>query len=85
MGGVRARSIVLLIVALAAGVVASYFLASQARPRKVGDDADYYCYELRQAWVCAYARAECEARLAREVQADVLKRCMPHTDVPLTP
>ena len=81
----KARTVVLLIVALTAGVVAAYLVGSLGPVRHRGDDADYYCYELRQAWACAYARTECEARLAREVQADVQKRCTPHTSDPPSP
>jgi len=73
----------LLIVALAAGLIA-YVLATRGVPRRIGDqDADFFCYELRQGWVCMYARADCEARLAVEPQADVEKTCLPHfVDVP---
>ena len=79
------RTILLLAVAIAAGLSAAYFVNSRGMPRYGGSDADYYCYELRQAWVCAYARSECEARMAREDLTDIIKRCTPYTNDPPSP
>ena len=79
------RTILLLVVAIAAGLVAAHFVASRGMPRYGGSDAVYYCYELQQAWVCAYARSECEARLAGEDKAGIKKRCTPYTNDPPSP
>ena len=67
-----------LIIAVVAAL-ASYVLATRGVPRRIGaEDADFFCYELRQGWVCMYARGDCESRLAAERQTDVEKPCKPH-------
>ena len=81
----KARTLALLVAAVGAGLAAAYGVASLGPPRHAGDDADYYCYELKQAWVCAYARSECDARLAREVATDVRRRCTPHNNDAVSP
>jgi hypothetical protein len=82
---VKARMILALVLAVAAGLAAAYLVASRGAPRHGGNDADYYCYELRQVWVCSYARSECEARLAREVPSAIQKRCTAQTNDPPSP
>jgi hypothetical protein len=83
---VKLKPIALLVVALMAGIAAAYLVGTLGPPRRAGaDDADYYCYQLRQGGVCMYARAECEARLAREAPADVRQRCEPKTNDPPSP
>jgi hypothetical protein len=82
---VKARTILALVLAVTAGLAAAYFVAARGVPRYGGNDADYYCYELRQVWVCANARSECEARLAREVPSAIQKRCTGHTNDPPSP
>ena len=80
----RAKSIVLLLVALIAGLAA--FVLARGLPTRVGtDDPDYYCYVLHRSWTCAYARADCEARLARERPEDVEKQCLPHSAYVVAP
>ena len=83
----KQQRILILAMAVVAGVTAAYLIASRTPPRQGAAAAgDYYCYELRQAWVCAYAKSECEARLAREPQMDVKSRCTRHSsDDALTP
>ena len=85
LADMKARTLALLVVAAVAGVAAAYGVASRGPLRRAGADADYYCYEVKRAWVCAYARAECEARLEREVTTEIQKRCTPHTNDGLSP
>ena len=70
---------------MAAGLAAAYLVTSLGPPKTQGSDADYFCYELRQAWACAYAKTECEARLARETPTDVKKGCTPYRNDSVSP
>ena len=45
----NAQTILLLVVAIATGLTAAYYVASLGPPRHSAFEADYYCYELRQA------------------------------------
>ena len=81
----KARTIALLVIAVAAGLAAAYLVTSLGPPKIRAADADYYCYELRQAWVCAYAKTECEARLARETPIKGRKGCTPYWNDSVSP
>jgi hypothetical protein len=85
LAGVNIQRLLILAMAVAAGLAAAYFVAFRVAPRDGGQAGDDYCYELRQAWVCTYARPECEARLAREAPADVKTRCTAHAVDTLSP
>jgi hypothetical protein len=78
------KQIVVALFAVIAGLAASiatYMLVMRDAPTNKGSaDADYYCYVLHQGWTCAYARADCEARLALEKPDDIEKKCLPHSD-----
>jgi hypothetical protein len=80
-----ARSYVLILVALAAGTFAFLWARSTMRHPVAADQADYYCYDLRTAWVCTRAKADCETRLANEPSRDPKARCKAHYDEGLTP
>jgi hypothetical protein len=82
---ISARRYALIALALGAGILAFLLASSVLRPPGVADHADYYCYSLRAAWVCAQTKSECEARLASERVVDVPSHCQARYDEVLTP
>ncbi|HKM63120.1 MAG TPA: hypothetical protein VJY39_11590 [Acidisphaera sp.] len=80
----RSTRVVILLVALTAGAFA--FVRTRALFQGgTHPGADYFCYELRQGWVCTYAEQECRLRQANEAPPDVQRGCTAHDDDVLTP
>ena len=83
IAGVQGRPWLLAWIAVSIGVLAFVLVWRNAPPRSAASGADYYCYELRQGWVCMYRQADCEARAASEPAGLVTKRCAARSiDVP---
>jgi hypothetical protein len=71
----RGRPWLLAWIAVSIGVLAAVLVWRSEPPQAGASAAGYYCYQLRQGWVCMRQRADCERRLAAEPAANVQKTC----------